>query len=654
MKKSLLTTFAIAGIISANAQTSLFSENFETTAGIALPSGWTQTTNATDGGWRTSNPTANYSASAGLSSQYFPIPALTGSTRSLGTNDDGCNCDKSADEVKSPTINCSGQSTVFLSFDYFYYEASYSGYDEVMTLRVSNNGGTSWTTIGTLTGAGNWTNAVYDISSVAANQSNVMISMKYDDGGAGAAAAWLYGAAIDNFNVYAPAQRDMAALSLEMYAYTANNTANTLTGSMKNFGGAAVTSMDLNYKVDNGAVVTQNLTGLNIAPLTNYNYSHGTPWTPTTTGNHTVKLWASNINGGADAINTNDTVTFTTYTCSQVEQRVMLYEGFSSSTCGPCAAANPGLHSLLMSNNANMAGSKVATVKYQMDYPVSSVLDPAYTAECDTRHTFYGVQGIPEGVIDGGIFYQGHPAGLDQALIDAATATPAPVKVSATASYTGNVINVNGTISSYANINGNNKILIALVEDAINTADGNHGTQSNGETDWYEVMRKMAGGTSGTNIGNMTDGGSYPFNVNTTFTGYTGSGTGTPKIFSDISKMTAVVWVQDLTSKVVYQAGFADIVTNVEDKESTLSTLDIFPNPSIDNTNIKFTLKNNNEVVINVYNMMGGLVYSQNNGSLPAGVNQVNINTANFAAGMYNVVITAGDYNTSAKVMVRK
>ena len=653
MKKSLLTTLALAGIISAHAQTSLYSENFETTAGVALPTGWTQTTNSTDGGWRTADPTSTYAAASGLSSSYFTIPALTGSTRSLGTNDDGCNCDKSADLIKSPSINCSGQSTVFMSFDYYYYEATYSGYSEVLTLRVSNNGGTSWTTIGTITGAGSWTNAIYDISSVAANQSNVMFSITYDDGGAGNAAAWLYGAAVDNFSVYAPAQRDMAALSLNMYAYTANNVANTLAGTMKNLGGAAVTSMDLNYSVDNGAAVTQNLTGLNIAPLTTYNYSHATPWTPTTTGTHTIKLWASNINGGADAVNSNDTVTFVTYTCSQVEQRVSLYEGFSSSTCGPCAAANPGLHTLLMANNANTAGSKVAVVKYQMNYP-SPGNDPAYTAECGTRHTFYGVSGIPQGEIDGGFGYEGHPAGLDQTIIDAATATPAPVKISANASYNGATITVTGSVSSYANISGNNKLMMALIEDHINTADGAHGTQSNGETDWYEVMRKMGAGTSGTNIGNMTDGGNYPFNVSTTFTGYTGTGTGTPKIFTNIGQMTAVVWVQDLTTKVVYQAGFADVVTAVEDKESTLSTLDIFPNPAVDNTNIKFTLKNNNAVVVNVYNMMGSLVYTQNNGTLPAGVNQVSINTANFASGMYNVVITAGDYNTSAKVMIRK
>ena len=139
MKKTLLTLLAFAGIFSMNAQTSLFSENFEGTSGIALPAGWTNTSNATDGGWRTASPTAAYSASAGLSSQYFTLNALAGSTRSLGTNDDGCNCDKSNETVSSPVINCSGQSTVFLSFDMFYFEGSYNGANESLTLKVSNN-----------------------------------------------------------------------------------------------------------------------------------------------------------------------------------------------------------------------------------------------------------------------------------------------------------------------------------------------------------------------------------------------------------------------------------------------------------------------------------------------------------------------------------
>jgi hypothetical protein len=646
MKKSLLTTLALAGFFAVNAQTTIFTENFESTTGTAVPAGWTNTTNATDGGFITGDPVGTYTASTGLSSDYFAVDALTGSTRSLGTNDDGCNCDKSNEMISSPVINCTGMTTVFCSFDCFYFQGSYNGIDETMKFRVSNDGGTTWTDF-TLTGAATWNTQMFDISSVAANQSNVKIAFWYDDGG-----DWLYGAVVDNIVVYEPAQRDMEGLTIDMFSYTANNTATTIAGTLQNLGGATVTSMDLNYNVDGGAAVTENLTGLSIAPLTAYNFSHGTQWTPTATGTHTISVWASNINGGADAVTSNDTVTFVTYTCSQTAQRMVLYEGFTSSTCGPCAAANPGLLSLLQANNMNMPGGKVAVVKYQMNYP-SPGNDPCYTTACNTRHTtVYGVGGIPQGEMDGGWAWSGHPAGLTQQDIDDEYAVPAPVSITATASYSGNVINVSGTVNSYANITGNNKLLIALVEDHISSTDGAHGVQSNGETDWYDVLRKFAAGTNGTNLGNMTDGGAYNFNVNTTFSGT--AGTTGDKIFTNINQMTAVLFVQDLTTKKVYQASVSDVVLKVEDPASTLSTLDVYPNPSQDVTNIKFTLKENNPVVINVYNVMGELVYTQNCGNMVAGMNKVNFSNDNLASGIYHVVINAGNYNTSTKLMIQK
>ncbi|MBC7862927.1 MAG: T9SS type A sorting domain-containing protein, partial [Bacteroidia bacterium] len=623
------------------------------TTGTAVPASWTNTTAATDGGFISGNPTGTYPA--GLTSSSMPFPALPGSTRSVGTNDDGCNCTKANELLASPVINCTGQSTVFLSFDCLYYEGTYSGASETFKVKYSTNGGTTWTDIATISGAAGWTNLVYDISAQVGNQANVKIGFWYDDG-----AGWLFGAGLDNFKVYAPAALDMAANTIVMNAYTANLVANPVTGVMTNMGASTITSMNLNYKVDGGGAVTQALSSLSIAPLTTYTYNHGTPWTPSATGNHTIKVWASNINGGADGNNSNDTVTYVTYTCSQVAQRMVLYESFSSSTCAPCASANPGLHTLMLANNYNTAGGKVAVVKYQMNYP-SPGNDPAYTTANNTRHsTFYGIGGIPQGEMDGGLPFEGHPANLTQQIIDDEYAVPAPVNITATAVYAANVVTVSGSVAAYANINGAS-VLIAVTEKHINTADAAHGTQSNGETDWYDVNRKFAGtgGVNGNALGNMVDGTSYPFNHTATFTGYTGPGTGTAgtsgnKIFTNIGAMTAIVWVQDLATKAVYQSTIADVVTAVNDKESALSTLDLYPNPSNDLTNLNFTLKNNTPVVINVYNMLGEVVYTQNMGTLQAGMNKVNFSAANFAGGMYNVVITAGSSNTSTKFFVQK
>ncbi|MEI7504385.1 MAG: hypothetical protein WCJ61_13985, partial [Paludibacter sp.] len=84
----------------------------------------------------------------------------------------------------------------------------------------------------------------------------------------------------------------------------------TIAGGFVNYGKTAITSMDINYSIDGGAAVTQNLTGLNIAANGGgvYNFSHSTAWTGQTSGQtYAVKIWASNFNnGGTDGDNSND------------------------------------------------------------------------------------------------------------------------------------------------------------------------------------------------------------------------------------------------------------------------------------------------------------------------------------------------------------
>jgi len=70
MKKTLLFLFMFVfglAIFTANSQTVIYFEDFQSGS---LPTGWTQETLATDGGWLVGDATA-------MSSAYFPIPAHT-------------------------------------------------------------------------------------------------------------------------------------------------------------------------------------------------------------------------------------------------------------------------------------------------------------------------------------------------------------------------------------------------------------------------------------------------------------------------------------------------------------------------------------------------------------------------------------------------
>jgi hypothetical protein len=109
-----------------------------------------------------------------------------------------------------------------------------------------------------------------------------------------------------SFTVNTPPSIDGAMLNFETPAYVFIGNID-LVGKIKNLGSTTINSMDVNYTINGGTTVTQNLSGINVLPFTTYKYTHPTIWSPTNTGAYTVDLWISNINGqGVDAVPSND------------------------------------------------------------------------------------------------------------------------------------------------------------------------------------------------------------------------------------------------------------------------------------------------------------------------------------------------------------
>ena len=114
MKQLLLAAVLLVGL-SAHAQT-IWEENFD--GGNTLPTGWSQVTLATDGGWKVGQ-------GAGLSSQSYVIP--TNGSNVIATNDDGCGnaCDKLAEYLITPVLDLSGTTNLFITMDMVYYDQIY-------------------------------------------------------------------------------------------------------------------------------------------------------------------------------------------------------------------------------------------------------------------------------------------------------------------------------------------------------------------------------------------------------------------------------------------------------------------------------------------------------------------------------------------------
>jgi thiol-disulfide isomerase/thioredoxin len=626
MKKSILSFLGVAlmsfGVVQA--QTFFINESF-TAAGV--PAGWTQQTAATDGGWKVGTNTQ-------LQSNGWPIPAFQGNM--IATNDDGCGqvCNKSNEYLITPVIDLAGVSSAILSFDYYFGNLTYQGNTENFSVRVSTDGGTTFTLLQTMPGVTAWSNRLLDLSAYAGQ--SIRVGFRYDDGN-----GWLYGAALDNVKVYEPLLRDVAGVSMSVAEYILSNQPLTLTGTVQSLGSENITSMRLNYSVNNGTPVSQVVSGLNLNVTNNYNFSHGTAWTPAAEGSYTIKFWVDQINGEADQNNVNDTIVRTTYAAATLTQRKVLFEQFTSSTCGPCASADPTIEGYLNANGVNTAAGKMVAIKYHVNIPSAC---SGTTTETQARQQYYGVNSAPAARL-GGNAYAGHPLNITQTMIDNEYARPAVFTIVPTGVYNGNAITVTVDVTSLVQFTGAGNVLHVVVFEN-NVPRASFSTATTSQQNFKYVARKLLPNANGTVMPNMTAGQSQQFTFNHTLTNL---------LAGNIANISVVAFIQNTSTREVYQATHASFTGNVGVDEITQVPLNllVFPNPTSSDANIMFSAETA-QASIEVVNALGQVVYTFNAGAVNGDV-MFSIPTDNFNQGLYMInVITAEGVISTTRLSVVK
>ena len=624
MKKLLLSLTALFAATTAFAQgqSTIYSWDFNN----GMPSGWSQVTNATDGGFQAGSASS-------VSSQYFTISDP--GSNILATNDDDCNCNKADEYLITDTLDLSNYSVLHVTFKSFFYGATYSGATEAAEFLYSTNGGSSWTSLADITPGADWTSQWIDVSAACGN-SNVQFAFNYQDGG-----GWLYGLGIDDFAIFAPYNFDMAVESLDMFSTVGlNNAPFTLEGTIKNYGGTTISSLTLNYSINGGTAVTDNLTGLSIAPYGTYTFSHNTNWNPGSTGNYDVDIWASALNGGNDQNNSNDTLSTAIEVVTATADRVVLAEEFTSSTCAPCASFNPGYKQLLDANDANTSGTQLVSVKYQMNWP-SPGNDPAYNSEALARRQLYGISGVPD------VVYSGANIATSQAAIDAVMGIPALAELSAEWSNTGTYIQCDVEAEALADLGSNVSLHMAMIEKEIS-----HNVQTNGETTFYHVFRKFMDGSNGHSMGSMTAGNTYTHYANSTITVNSNPAQGSFDFWVGTNNMDIIVWLQDMTNGEVLQAAYAEYTTSsVDEMDNLAKYISIYPNPANEVAGVEIELMDRSEVTVNMVNAMGQTVLVEA-ATLDAGVQKLNLNTAELSAGLYFVNVNVNGVSKTLRVNV--
>lgn len=399
-------------------------------------------------------------------------------------------------------------------------------------------------------------------------------------------------------------------------------------GTVRNFGSSAVSSFNVGYSIDGGTAVTGTITA-NVNVNGQYNFTHPTPW-DATPGIHTVKLWVEQADGTPDGYPVNDTLTTSVSIATQSVQRTSLLEEFTSSTCGPCYQLNVlnGFDAMLSNLQANQAGSNLAAVKYQMNWP-SPGNDPSYNPDGSTRRTYYGVNGVPDVILEGK-----EMGSTSQSLFTAAMAKPAFATMDV--SYILNGTNVEVTVNVTPHFSGSGyKTYIAITEDFYNYP-GAYTPQK----DYHFAMRKMLPNGGGINMANMVADETQTFTRSYTLN-EGGPAQGNYNLWGTVDGITIVAFIQKTSTKEIIQAAFVnDPVggTGIQDHKAN-DLLQIWPNPTSDLVYLRYGKATATDVTVEVFNALGERVMATTRNF---GAGQVqSINLAGMQPGMYLVRMVA-------------
>ena len=329
------------------------------------------------------------------------------------------------------------------------------------------------------------------------------------------------------------------------------------------------------------------------------------------------------------------------------QNRLVLVEHFTQASCGPCASQNPALKTLLDAN-----ATKVVALKYQTSWPGVDPMNAANPTEAAARVQYYGVTGVPNSVMDGS--GPGSPGTIvTTTTINNRYNTSAPLNLSASHQWTAGYDSIQigvyvanaGTATVASGAAGSLKLHVAVIEEDINypSAPG-----SNGETVFYQVMRKMVPDASGTTMADSWTAGQtqmFVFKV------------AAPSYLANLNKVAVVAFIQDNSNKSVLNAARTSVQTIAGLPDIGLNAFTA-ATPGLCNgtTTPMVTIKNEGSLAITsasvAYAINGGTPVTQNwTGSLSAGATAVvTFPQVTLPAGTNSLVATVSSPNGTGDV----
>ena len=107
----------------------------------------------------------------------------------------------------------------------------------------------------------------------------------------------------------------------------------------------------------------------------------------------------------------------------------------------------------------------------------------------------------------------------------------------------------------------------------------------------------------------------------------------------------------------VFHVSVDDYVDIKENNEAALRQslqFGVYPNPLVDLANINFYLEEKADVQVQIYNLAGQQVFSQEYMSLKSGNNEIPLSVQHLTEGTYIIQLTSGNTTGTNKIVVIK
>ncbi len=276
-------------------------------------------------------------------------------------------------------------------------------------------------------------------------------------------------------------------------------------GQMAYIGSGTLNSIFLNYQVDDGDVITTFFDNIGINPQVPFYYEAELPWIPEDQGSYELSIWFSGLNGDPeDAVASNTLgVTVDVYDFLP-ERQLALIESFSSINCGSCVYVSNMLRNLIQANI-----DRYAMIYY---HPMSHENSPLYNfnpKDQDTRRNYYEVFYTPFAAV--GSFFQGNGEVVNEYLMDIAYEQPAGFTIDGSYFIEDGLLYADVETESFAYFPDQDlRLYVVLTEDSI-SFDSPPG--SNGEQDFYHVMRTFLPGADGIGLHNQVIGSGFQIDL---------------------------------------------------------------------------------------------------------------------------------------------